>query len=110
MKSLLNVYAGRKKGVLIMDNKLEKILKIIAVTGIVTAGIISVAKSGMIKEMLQKMKQKMKQDNDRERMILIAKKIDMDIKNTVRRTSPRYHERNQEKYDNMDWNTSCENN
>ena len=58
MKSLLNVYAGRKKGVLIMDNKLEKILKIIAVTGIVTAGIISVAKSGMIKEMLQKMKQK----------------------------------------------------
>lgn len=52
----------------------------------------------------------MKQDNDRERMILIAKKIDMDIKNTERRTSPRYHERNQEKYDNMDWNTSCENN
>ena len=47
-----------------MDDKLTKILKIIAVTGIVTAGVISVAKSGMLKEMLQKMKQKMKQDND----------------------------------------------
>ena len=93
-----------------MDDKLTKILKIIAVTGIVTACVISGSKSGMLKEMLQKMKQKMKQDNDRERMILIAKKIDMDIKNTERRTSPIYHERNQEKYDNMDWNTPCENN
>ena len=52
----------------------------------------------------------MKHENDNERMILIAKKIDMDIKNTERRTSPLYHERNQEKYDNMDWNTPCENN
>lgn len=93
-----------------MDDKLTKILKIIAVTGIVTAGAISVARSGMLKEMLQKLKQKMKHENDKERMILIAKKIDMDIKNIERRTSPLYHERNQEKYDNMDWNTPCENN
>ena len=93
-----------------MNDKLTKILKIIAVTGIVTAGAVSIAKSGMFKEMLQKLKQKMKHENDKERMILIAKKIDMDIKNTERRTSPLYHGRNQEKYDNMDWNTPCENN
>ena len=93
-----------------MNDKLTKILKIIAVTGIVTAGAVSIAKSGMFKEMLQKLKQKMKHESDNERMILIAKKIDMDIKNTERRTSPLYHERNQEKYDNMEWNTPCENN
>lgn len=57
-----------------MNDKLTKILKIIAVTGIVTAGAVSIAKSGMFKEMLQKLKQKMKHENDKERMILIAEK------------------------------------
>ena len=37
----------------------------------------------------------------KEKMILIAKQLNTDIKNTERKISPRYHEKNQKKYDEM---------
>ena len=46
----------------------------------------------IVKGCMEKRKQKAK-----ERMILIAKQLNTDIKNTERKTSPRYHDKNQEK-------------
>ena len=79
--------------------KLMKILKISAYTTIIAAGIFMIVKGCM-----EKRKQKAK-----ERMILIAKQLNTDIKNTERKTSPRYHDKNQEKYDELWGENSCEN-
>lgn len=74
-----------------MQNKFLKILKITAYTGLIAASIFSI---------LNGMKEKKKKD-DREKMLLIARQIDTQIRNTNRKTSPRYHEKNQAKYDEL---------
>lgn len=79
-------------------NKLIKILKITAYSGIIIASIYSI-----VKGCIEKRKQERK-----EKMILIAKQLNTDIKNTERKISSKYHDKNQEKYDEM-WgeNKSC---
>lgn len=74
-----------------MNNKFFKILQITAYTGIVIITVMAI-----IKACIQKRKQETK-----EKMILIAKQINNDIKNTERRISPKYHFKNQEKYDEI---------
>ena len=74
-----------------MHNKFLKILKITAYAGHITASIFSI---------LNGMKEKKKKE-DREKMLLIARQIDAQIRNTNRKTSPRYHEKNQIKYDEL---------
>lgn len=76
--------------------KLMKILKITAYTTMIAAGIYIIVK-GCI--------EKHKKDA-KEKMILIAKQLNTDIKNTERKTSPRYHNKNQEKYNEI-WGESC---
>jgi hypothetical protein len=74
-----------------MDKNLKSILKITAYAGIMTAGIIA-----FLVYMAKQRKKDMKN-----RMILIARQIDADIVNTQRKISPRYHEKNQRKYDEL---------
>ena len=74
-----------------MDKNLKSILKVTAYAGIMTAGIIA-----FLVYMAKKRKKDMKN-----RMILIARQIDADIVNTQRKISPRYHEKNQRKYDEL---------
>lgn len=74
-----------------MNEKITKILKIAAYTGLIAASVFSVVKG---------LKEKNKQDK-KEKMLLIAKQLNSDIRNTERKTSPRYHEKNQEKYDEL---------
>ena len=66
-----------------MNEKITKILKIAAYTGLIAASVFSIVK-GL-----------------KEKMLLIAKQLNTDIRNTERKTSPRYHEKNQEKYDEL---------
>ncbi len=82
-----------------MESKLMKILKITAYTTIIAAGIYTIVKGCM---------EKHKKDK-KEKMILIAKQLNTDIKNTERKISPRYHDKNQEKYDEMWGENSCQN-
>ena len=77
--------------------KLMKILKISAYTTIIAAGIFASVKGCM---------EKRKQDK-KEKMILIAKQLNTDIKNTERKISPRYHDKNQGKYDEMWGENPC---
>lgn len=79
--------------------KLMKILKITAYATVITAGIFMIVKGCM-----EKRKQKAK-----DKMILIAKQLNTDIKNTERKISPRYHDKNQEKYEEMWGESSCDN-
>ena len=74
-----------------MNGKITKILKIAAYTGLIAASVFSVVKG---------LKEKNKHDK-KEKMLLIAKQLNSDIRNTERKTSPRYHEKNQEKYDEL---------
>lgn len=74
-----------------MNNKFFKILQITAYTGIVIMTVMAI-----IKACVQKRKQETK-----EKMILIAKQINNDIRNTERRISPKYHHKNQEKYEEL---------
>ena len=74
-----------------MQKNFLKILKIAAYTGLIAAGVFSI---------LSGMKEKKKKD-DKARMLLIARQIDEQIRNTNRKTSPRYHEKNQAKYDEL---------
>ena len=74
-----------------MDKNLKSILKITAYAGIMTAGIIA-----FLVYMAKQRKKDMKN-----RMILIARQIDADIVNTQRKISPRHHEKNQRKYDEL---------
>lgn len=74
-----------------MQNKFLKILKITAYAGLIAASVFSILKG---------MKEKKQKDNNA-RMLLIARQIDAQIRNTNRRTSPRYHEKNQIKYDEL---------
>ena len=74
-----------------MDKNLKSILKVTVYSGIVTAGIIA-----FLVYMAKQRKKDMKN-----RMILIARQIDADIVNTQRKISPRYHEKNQRKYDEL---------
>ncbi|CDE44536.1 unknown [Clostridium sp. CAG:768] len=74
-----------------MDKNLKSILKVTAYAGIMTAGIIA-----FLVYMAKQRKKDMKN-----RMILIARQIDADIVNTQRKISPRYHEKNQRKYDEL---------
>ena len=74
-----------------MDKNLKSILKITAYAGIMTAGIIA-----FLVYMAKQRKKDMKN-----RMILIARQIEADIVNTQRKISPRYHEKNQRKYDEL---------
>lgn len=74
-----------------MDKNLKSILKITAYAGIMTAGIIA-----FLVYMAKQRKKDMKN-----RMILIARQIDADIVNTQRKISPRYHEKNQRKYNEL---------
>lgn len=74
-----------------MDKNLKSILKITAYAGIMTVGIIA-----FLVYMAKQRKKDMKN-----RMILIARQIDADIVNTQRKISPRYHEKNQRKYDEL---------
>lgn len=83
------------------EGKLVKVLKFIAVTGIMTAVVISVLKSGIIRRKFNEMKNKFRYKKNRDSMILIAKRINQDIRNIDRRTSPRWHDKNQEKYDKL---------
>ena len=83
------------------EAKLVKVLKIIAVTGIMTAVVISVLKSGIIHRKFNEMKNKFRYKKNRDSMILIAKRINQDIRNIDRRTSRRWHDKNQEKYDEL---------
>ncbi len=74
-----------------MKNKFVQILKITAYTGIILASTFYI---------LTNIKEKKKKNNN-ERMLLIARQIDAEIRNTNRKTSPRYHEKNQAKYDKL---------
>lgn len=74
-----------------MDKNLKSILKVTAYAGIMTAGIIA-----FLVYMAKQRKKDMKN-----RMILIARQINADIVNTQRKISPRYHEKNQRKYDEL---------
>lgn len=74
-----------------MDKNLKSILKVTAYAGIMTAGIIA-----FLVYMAKQRKKDMKN-----RMILIARQIDADIVNTQRKISPRYHEKNQRKYNEL---------
>ena len=74
-----------------MDKNLKSILKVTAYAGIMTAGIIA-----FLVYMAKQRKKDMKN-----RMILIARQIYSDIVNTQRKISPRYHEKNQRKYDEL---------
>lgn len=74
-----------------MDKNLKSILKVTAYAGIMTVGIIA-----FLVYMAKQRKKDMKN-----RMILIARQIDADIVNTQRKISPRYHEKNQRKYDEL---------
>lgn len=78
--------------------KLMKILKITAYATMITAGIFMIVKGCM---------EKRKKDA-KEKMILIAKQLNTDIKNTERKTSPCYHKKNQKKYEEL-WgeNSGC---
>ena len=78
--------------------KLMKILKITAYATMIMASIFMIIKRCM---------EKHKKDT-KEKMILIAKQLNTDIKNTERKISPRYHDKNQDKYDEM-WGGSCQN-
>ena len=79
-----------------MNDKFLKILKITVYTAIVTMTIMAI-----VKACIQKRRQETK-----EKMVLIAKQIDSDIRNIERRTSPKYHYINQEKYDEIWGNKS----
>ncbi len=79
-----------------MNEKCIKILKITAYTGI-----IAVCTFAIVKSCINKHKQK-----KHEKMLFIAKQLNTDIKNTDRKTSPRYHDKNQEKYDELWGNES----
>ena len=83
------------------ESHLVKVLKFIAVTGIMTAAVISVLKSGIIRHKLDEVKRKFNYKKNRDSMILIAKQINQDIKNINRRTSRKYHEKKQEKYNEL---------
>ncbi len=83
------------------EGKLVKVLKFIAVTGIMTAVVISVLKSGIIRRKFNEMKNKFRYKKNRDSMILIAKRINQDIRNIDRRTSRRWHDKNQAKYDEL---------
>ena len=83
------------------ESHLVKVLKFIAVMGIMTAAVISVLKSGIIRHKLDEVKRKFNYKKNRDSMILIAKQINQDIKNINRRTSRKYHEKNQEKYNEL---------
>lgn len=74
-----------------MDKNLKSILKITAYAGIMTVGVVA-----FLVYMAKQRKKDMKN-----RMILIARQIDADIVNTQRKISPRYHEKNQRKYDEL---------
>ncbi len=74
-----------------MDKNLKSILKVTVYAGIMTIGIFAFL-SCMAKQRKKDMKH---------RMILIARQIDADIINTQRKISPRYHEKNQRKYDEL---------
>ena len=74
-----------------MDKNLKSILKVTAYAGIMTVGVIA-----FLVYMAKQRKKDMKN-----RMILIARQIDADIVNTQRKISPRYHEKNQRKYDEL---------
>lgn len=74
-----------------MNEKITKILKIAAYTGLIAASVFSIVKG---------LKEKHKHDK-KEKMLLIAKQLNTDIRNTERKTSPRYHEKNQGKYDEL---------
>ena len=79
--------------------KLMKILKITAYTTMIAAGVYMIVK-GCIKRHKQ---------NKKEKMILIAKQLNTDIKNIERKISPRYHKKNQEKYDELWGEDTCQN-
>lgn len=79
-----------------MNDKFLKVLKFMAYTGIIAASIFVIVQ-GCIESRKRK---------NKEKMILIAKKINTDIKNTERKTSSAYHNKNQEKYDEL-WGESC---
>lgn len=83
------------------EKQLVKVLKFIAVAGIMTAAVISVLKSGIIRHKFDEIKKKFNYKKNRDSMILIAKRINQDIRNINRRTSPRYHDKNQAKYDEL---------
>ncbi len=83
------------------EKQLVKVLKFIAVAGIMTAAVISVLKSGIIRHKFDEIKKKFNYKKNRDSMILIAKQINRDIQNINRRTSQRYHDKNQEKYDEL---------
>ncbi len=83
------------------EKQLVKVLKFIAVAGIMTAAVISVLKSGVIRHKLDEVKKKFNYKKNRDSMILIAKRINQDIRNIERRISSRYHDKNQEKYDEL---------
>lgn len=74
-----------------MSNNILKILKFTAYTGLIAIGIYAVVKGCIAKH----------KKNSKEKMILIAKKLNNDIKNTERKISERYHEKNQEKYEKL---------
>lgn len=74
-----------------MDKNFLKIIKIAAYTGLAAAGVFSIIKSCVEKHKKHK----------KEKMLLIAKQLNTEIKNTERKISPRYHTKNQEKYDEL---------
>lgn len=78
--------------------KLIKILKITAYTGIIAVTVFAIVKACI----------KRRKEDTKQKMILIAKQLNNDIKNVERKTSARYHNKNQEKYDEM-WGDSCQN-
>lgn len=76
--------------------KFMKILKITAYTTVIAASIFVVVKACI----------KRRKEKTKEKMILIAKQLNTDIRNIERKTSARYHDKNQEKYDEM-WGSEC---
>lgn len=96
-----------------MNSTIKKILKITALTGIVTAGVFALINNEDAKQFMKESLKKLKKSSDNQeddesdeaktKLLLIAKQINRDIKNTECRTSDKSHCRNKKKYENINW-------
>jgi len=87
-------------------NKTTKIILGASVAaGIVAATIYYIIRSRMLKECSKNMREELHIIKPKQRFRLIAKALDRDIKNIERRTSKHYHNQNQKKYNEINWDT-----
>ncbi|MDR1168058.1 MAG: hypothetical protein LBK53_04095 [Heliobacteriaceae bacterium] len=76
-----------------MNKTAAIILAVTVLVGVTAAALTAAAKNGLLVE----------EPSADEGLKRIAKALDRDIKNVERRVSQRYHDKNQEKYENIDW-------